>query len=484
MANNISDDNNEADVLPESILSLSKDARYIQQCQDLLQKFLTSFLERKELIAAPLPSDQGRKLELQRVGKQITWMVSCLLYMLISARRGRTLGMETLGLAFMTVSDGSTKKEAQEIMRTRLRYSLFVGMSLFLTATSGLVSEFFSSEKSVESRDCNNQQTYQEGLRGRERRLIHERLRRQMLERAANLDGGSTSQFETPDQQVQQQDALGRENITISSGATSLSLSENFLSTFRQLSKVIFRVYSNSDGPHNIVRPGNNDDENNGEVNSSTSYSIVLWVVRLHLACFLLSGKYPTVIHRFLGLESMREKTMNGTTGTKRPRIAILDRPTTNRAIGTLILLQASATLVQNTSNWIAKKVANYMETRASVHQKTGDKNNKTEYTRAQLREKLDKFFGNNSRELLRQSNVVKGNSDTSLRISDKKSTTLCTICRLECKHVAVPSSCGHVCCWNCLIQWVSTVRPECPICRAPCSAKDVLLLHNYEPGL
>jgi hypothetical protein len=194
-------------------------------------------------------------------------------------------------------------------------------------------------------------------------------------------------------------------------------------------------------------------------------------------------------MHRFLGLKPRREKLMNGTTtsnNTTSRITTILDRPTTNRAIAVFVLLQASTSLVQNTSNWFTEKVANYLEARASTHRRTGDKTNNAQLTKAQLRMKLDTFFGNNSSELREKHNAVKGTLDSSMgtssKIRDKETTTmLCTICRLERKHPAAPSACGHVCCWKCLIQWVSTVRPECPICRAPCSAKDVLPLHNYE---
>jgi hypothetical protein len=44
--------------------------------------------------------------------------------------------------------------------------------------------------------------------------------------------------------------------------------------------------------------------------------------------------------------------------------------------------------------------------------------------------------------------------------------------------------SCGHICCWNCLNQWVINVRPECPLCRAPCKRQEIILLHQYEPAL
>ena len=224
---------------------------------------------------------------------------------------------------------------------------------------------------------------------------------------------------------------------------------------------------------------------------------IALWIVRLHLAQYLLTGKYPTLMHRFLGLKPTHEKLMNGTTTTSNNTTAsrittILDRPTTNRAIAAFVLLQASTSLVQNTSNWFTERVAKYLEARASKHRRSGDKTNNAQLTKAQLRTKLDTFFGNNNNNnnssiLLKTRNAAKLTVDsstmgTSSKRRDEKTTTmLCTICRLERKNPAAPSACGHVCCWNCLIQWVSTVRPECPICRAPCSPKDVLPLHNYD---
>ena len=231
----------------------------------------------------------------------------------------------------------------------------------------------------------------------------------------------------------------------------------------------IFQIYSESDGPHNIIQETNNENENDSR---STSYAIALWIVRLHLAHFLLTGKYPTLVHRLLGLEPRREKSMNSTTNSTKPRTTILDRPNTNRAVAVIILLQASATLVRSTSNWFAEKVATFLESRASARRKTIGQKKTAQLTDAQLRKKLDKVFDNRTVDSLRDK---RGDKDTAI---------LCAICRMERKHPAAPSSCGHVLCWNCLIQWVSTVRPECPICRAPCTAKDVLPLYNYDPIL
>jgi peroxin-10 len=41
---------------------------------------------------------------------------------------------------------------------------------------------------------------------------------------------------------------------------------------------------------------------------------------------------------------------------------------------------------------------------------------------------------------------------------------------------------CGHVFCWKCLQQWVSS-RGECPLCRTACLPQDILALHSYTPA-
>ncbi len=199
---------------------------------------------------------------------------------------------------------------------------------------------------------------------------------------------------------------------------------------------------------------------------------MALWLVRLHLAHFLLTGKYPTLLHRFLGLKLRREAVTVGDNTTT--TTTIIDRPSTSRAIAVMLLLQASTSLVQNTSYWCAEQVAKFLEARA--RRRSIDQRKTERLSKAQLRNKLDSVFNNK--------NSAIGSSMEKSRNRSRDTKILCTICRLERKHPAAPSSCGHVLCWNCLIQWVSTVRPECPICRAPCTAKDVLPLHNYEPSL
>ena len=226
---------------------------------------------------------------------------------------------------------------------------------------------------------------------------------------------------------------------------------------------------------------------------------MALWLIRLHLAQYLLTGKYPTLMHRFLDLIPIREKIIETTTGgiaKATTKSTILHRPNTNRAIAFLILLQASTSLIQTSANWFTRKIAYYLESRAL------SRNNKnliinTRSSQLLFQNKLDLFFNPSSefnKQQQQQSEHRPGekkhhhNSHDGARLTigpdttRKKKMAVCTICRRDRIHPAAPSSCGHVCCWNCLIQWVSTVRPECPLCRSPCKAQDIIALHNYDP--
>ena len=171
---------------------------------------------------------------------------------------------------------------------------------------------------------------------------------------------------------------------------------------------------------------------------------------------------------------------INNTSVDDKLRLTILDRPNTNRAVALLILLQASTSIVQKVSGWFAERVAKYLEVRTLAHQRSDSIATEAQFSEVQFRDNLEKFFGNESCDFLEEGTAM------ARRSKRRHNTTniICTICRLERTDPAVPSSCGHVVCWNCLTQWVSKVRPECPICRAPCSANEILPLHNYAPVL
>mmetsp|Transcript_19070 Transcript_19070/g.21889 ORF Transcript_19070/g.21889 Transcript_19070/m.21889 type:complete len:524 (-) Transcript_19070:95-1666(-) len=516
--------NNESDdVISESILSVAKDVRFIQQCQSLLQQAFKAFLVREEFLVLSGGGSEGQHQELLKIRKQSTWLISFILYLcLVVMPMGRSLGMDACGLTFSNdvVSNTQTQQAKTTILTTRPNRSIFAGLSLVIAALSGLVREYYfaastSSEitKTGENNNehgigSNNQQQQQEQLRGRERNLMYEKLRRQMLERAKSAsenftsdDGIANDDLIIPlnsyqqEQNNHQNGIIQIDNVTARKVNETSSSSKYFWSILRRLSKFISEVTDNSsDGPHDIVLSNDGDNidsnnHNNNNNNNSISCSVALWYIRLHLARYLLTGNYPTVMHQFLGLNPIREKITDTTTGSMTNKSTILSRPNTNRAIAFLIFLQASTSLIQTSTNWFARKVANYLEYHALKN--TGNQINIRSF-RLLIQKRLDSIFNSSVEckekvteqkcEEKQQHHNYYYSDGAKLNMSSDNRKNVCTICRRDRIHPAAPSSCGHVCCWNCLIQWVSTVRAECPLCRSPCKAQDILALYNYDP--
>jgi hypothetical protein len=210
------------------------------------------------------------------------------------------------------------------------------------------------------------------------------------------------------------------------------SLSKLFLQSATQ-------ALNQPEGPHSL--------ENQQET-SVSRISVLTWLLRLHLAHFCFTGKYPTILHRLLRLD--HATTDNGKT-------PIDFRPQTNRAVALLIGFQSSATFARFVLNWVAKRVAEYMESRQG--------SSSTRPSPSSLTQTVFKYHHqNNNRKKVKS-----------------KSGSVCGICRLERDHPAAPISCGHVFCWSCLYQWISTVQKACPLCRSSCRTQDILPLYNYE---
>lgn len=157
--------------------------------------------------------------------------------------------------------------------------------------------------------------------------------------------------------------------------------------------------------------------------------------MRLFLAHYCITGRYPTLGHLFLN------------SSVERPSKSRISEPppTTHALVGKLILIQAGATLTQTCARWLS----NFMVSR-----------------------------GKQETQQIRENEGDSPSNDVSSSLQQH-----CAICRMPRTHSAAPSSCGHVFCWKCLYQWVSTVRPECPLCRAACRPQDVVALYNYAPS-
>lgn len=470
------------DVIPESLLALAKDSRYIRQCQELLEQVWQSLLGGRQ----SHPSEQSAL-------ERRTWLLSYLLYVLfVVAPSGRSLGMQLCGLNFDDAASGGGGggfKDWRGASTTqRLR---FVGY-LLMTAAAGFGLEYCASMRCHDD-DGNDGSSAagrirQERLRGNDRRQMHERLRRQMMERAGGVP--SMTGFASDDATVvhsNQRRRAGHGTIGSSSpptGSQTSSLSRRLLSLLRRLSKSVLDASFHPEGPHFIMngRDGSSSDSSN------SYFSMARWLIRLHLAHYLVTGRFPTLLHRFLGLQSKRD---GPTSPGNSPNASILVRPNVNRAIAGLILLQASASAMRATSNWLAARVADYLESQYPSA-RTDETEEGVPSVNAQLDVALSKCFGHPSAVVDVEESVSRPNgaklspmADGSVGASSSGglSRTVCAICRTDRTHPAAPSSCGHVCCWDCLMHWVSTVRPECPMCRAPCRPQDVIALYHYEPS-
>lgn len=190
------------------------------------------------------------------------------------------------------------------------------------------------------------------------------------------------------------------------------------------------------EGPHGLTR------NTNGATQSA--FSMGMWLIRLHLAHYCITGRYPSWLHRFAGLEVERNA---GDT----PRIP--SRPTTVRMVGAVIGVQAAATLFRHTANTLSHWMADRLEQNAAA----------------------------NNDNIESRPSVFPTSTDKEVSSTTTKESSTCAICSMPRSHPAAPSSCGHVCCWNCLMQWVSVVRPECPLCRTPCRPQDIICLYDYE---
>ena len=223
------------------------------------------------------------------------------------------------------------------------------------------------------------------------------------------------------------------------------------------------------EGPHALAR------RNNGQHNDTDpqldSLSVGIWIIRLHLAQYCFTGKYPTWLHRFARLATENVLDKNNIS----MKSGIPCQPSTYRSVGLLIFTQAAVSLLQNASRYICRKIVERIE---KQHDSLAPATTPPGHKQLPI---STLFPSSSSPRNITSSSLASGRNDVDDGTTSVSTTTTCTICRMDRNYPAAPSTCGHVCCWRCLTQWVSTVRPECPLCRSPCKPQDIIALYDYD---
>jgi Zinc finger, C3HC4 type (RING finger) len=505
--------------IPESLLSLAKDARCIRQCQVLLEQAIESasflFWGRQILLStsgsSPSSSnpriaedDGGDDSTIPSGSDQITfkrrmWLVSFMLYgLLVMIPNGRTLGMQICGLKFdvdRQANNNKSDRHYRKYISIPLPYRLMAYMLLTLGGGWTLdqlastkkrrndTPTSMSSNESLNSRGSNGSTSLSNGdrLRGRGRRELHQRLRRQMLERSRRGDGSMEETNSSYDPLLNDNnDYHGHRpnNLEDSSSAPNQSRRRRRWSVdLRQVSNSLLDALVWTEGPHETM---NASQDLTGDVNT---YCMAIWMVRLHLAHFLITGSfYTSWIHRILGLKSVEQKS--------RAESVIAIRTNSRPIIASLILLQASTSLLRWLWTGTAQRAAAFLENRRERRMiplispiNSSIILNPAKVRRQQFEQAMVHYFESRHssdghdpvRRLDAKENILVEVDRSSI------SDSICTICRTERDIPAASVNCGHVCCWDCMLHWVTNVRPECPLCRTPCLPQEIMILHGYK---
>jgi peroxin-10 len=201
------------------------------------------------------------------------------------------------------------------------------------------------------------------------------------------------------------------------------------------------------EGPHTLPADTQQQQQRHNQPEIAAIQQAGRWLAKLQLAHFCWTGLYPTWVHRFAGhsLEPIAESRL-------------YHQPTTAKLVAFLLGTQLVVTVIQATSSVASQWLVRREQTTGRLFSpSTSPQQSAVVFQTA-----------------VESDNVVTGNAGNT--------GSICSICKMERKNPAAPTSCGHVFCWRCLSQWVSGIRPECPLCRAACRPQDIVALHNYSP--
>ena len=528
--------------VPDVLLSLAKDDRYVSEVFSLLSRAIVPFASiyfvprrssngdrtvssssnnnsntrSRDFNAEETLEDDGKQF-VERIRPELNLLASILVYSatfvfytrnfdggdLNNVGVQRSIGMESLNLSYR-LPPGKIRRLL--FLQTVVPYVINrVGRGGWSQDLDGLVSTLLETcglrqmnrSTTREESEPNNESDgsairNDDMLRGSARRRLFLEQRRLMMNSSNDnqlspLFASEDSDDNSGENIMVQQNQVQRDNTSLS------ERSENTTTTvakrWNQLSRSSWKITqcishalsSLSHGAHQLPR-------HIGSIENLDKYTkIIKWLFRLHLAVFYWSGVYPTITHRIAGAK-IRDSTPPSATISSLASSSgavVANRPS-YKPIAALIFVQAASALLQTAASAsieLAHKlqIAYFRWNRRGIthaRQRGRISFNETESEREEYLDLIEARVPG-----------IDSSSKESKTSSQKKSKSNkeeseshhpCGICLNERIHSAAPSKCGHVFCWNCILHWVVNVREECPLCRASTRPQDVIPLYNY----
>jgi hypothetical protein len=387
-------------IVPDSLLALSKDNRYISHISSLISKcFVVSDDNEEE--NKPVSTFTP---EINLLARSI-----CACYIV---KENTSLGLSYMGLGYNVDSP------------VLYFYGILLSLGPYFVERAGkngwkelkqALAKFYSMDKTNL-----NAEKDREALKGDDRRLAFEESRRKMLEAS-----------------VSKQKHLLVSNTIETRLVNRPKMTDKVRQIFWKVMQKMAMV-DTSMNPIAFESHGSNTASTNHQHPVSNLSTIFGWIVRLNIALFYASGKYPNLIHRISGLQVKKLSSHIGMV-SQRPDFKI---------ISFMIFTQLGAKVVKSFTKML---IQYYFERSIRLQQ---------------FKQSIETI-------------VPSANSQQeSPNISSKMMT--CGICMHTRKYPAAPIGCGHVFCWSCLQHFISTVRPECPLCRCSASPQEIIILQNY----
>jgi peroxin-10 len=361
--------------------------------------------------------------------------------------------------------------------------------------TSHILRWVLGFEGVIESADGGGQRR-NDLLRGDERLAAHYEMRQRMMQRVVEQEevtedqpsvepvGGNAEcpqeeNTTTNDQRLENRDQLRPTQLwSRARGVRTFANCREFLLFMAmmrriklQLWGILRRMSSASDhlGPqaHSLAHDANENTHSDLDMVSA----LFKWLVRMNLALFCISGKYPTILHRVIGI-----RLQQGGSEDHRPPLSLITQRPAYQAVGLMLLIQSMAKLTHAVAHVALDALDKKQSRRRTVESHNTDRNiSLQENAMLNIEAYMDSLEARVPSVL-----SLEQRESQHLKQDGKQVPTECSICMKERKHPAAPIGCGHVFCWECIQEWISTVRKECPLCRVPTMAQDVIALHKY----